>query len=248
MANNYLTPKETYDELIVVGQKKANMSFEKRLLMSIMAGLYIALGAQGFMVTYDNIFIRASVFPVGLMLVVIVGGELFTGNCLMTFSFIQKKISFKSYANTLIQVFFGNFIGALIIVFLLYFGGVYKNPILAETIVKIAKAKVALSFTEALSKGILCNILVSLGVWFALTAKDTTGKLLGCWFPVMLFVLCGYEHCVANMFYLPLAKILDSSITIGQIFNNLLPVTIGNFIGGGILVPMIYHKVYNLKS
>ncbi len=245
MSNNYLTPKETYDELILVGQKKASMSFEKRILMSIMAGLYIALGAQGFMVTYDNVFIRASVFPVGLMLVVIVGGELFTGNCLMTFSFIQKKISLKNYFNTLVQVFLGNFIGALIIVFLLYFGGVYKNQALQETIVKIAHSKVSLTFTQALSKGILCNILVSLGVWFALTAKDTTGKLFGCWFPVMLFVLCGYEHCVANMFYLPLAKIMDPSITFALIFKNLLPVTIGNFIGGGILVPVIYHRVYN---
>lgn len=245
MTNNFLTPKETYDEFILIGQKKASMSFEKRLLMSIMAGLYIALGAQGFMVTYDNVFIRASVFPVGLMLVVLVGGELFTGNCLMTFALVQKKIKSWDYFKSLTQVFFGNFIGALLIVILLYFGGLYKNPVLAETIVKIAKAKTSLSFTEALFKGILCNILVSLGVWFATTSKDTTGRLLGCWFPVMLFVLCGYEHCVANMFYLPLAAILDSSITVSKIFINLIPVTLGNFIGGGILVPMVYHKVYH---
>jgi len=249
MANNCLNPKETYDEFILIGQKKANMSFEKRILMSIMAGLYIALGAQGFMVTYDNVFLRASVFPVGLMLVVLVGGELFTGNCLMTFSFVQKKITFKDLIKSLTQVFFGNFIGALIIVILLYFGGVYKNQVLAETIVKIAKAKISLSFMEALCKGILCNILVSLGVWFATTAKDTTGKLLGCWFPVMLFVLCGYEHCVANMFYLPLAAIFDHSISIRQMFiNNLIPVTIGNFIGGGVLIPMMYHKIHYIKS
>lgn len=248
MANNFLTPKETYDELILVGQNKANMSFEKRILMSIMAGLYIALGAQGFIITYENTFLRAAVFPVGLMLIVIVGGELFTGNCLMTFAYIQKKFSFKDYAKTLMQVFFGNFIGALIVIILLFFGGVYENPILAETIINIAKAKVSLSFMEALCKGILCNILVSLGVWFATTAKDTTGRLLGCWFPVMLFVLCGYEHCVANMFYLPLGKILDPSISIGQIINNFIPVTIGNFIGGGILVPMVYHKIHYIKS
>lgn len=245
MTNNFLTPKETYDEFILIGQKKASMSFEKRLLMSIMAGIYITLGAQGFMVTYDNVFIRASVFPVGLMLVVLVGGELFTGNCLMTFALVQKKIKLNDYFKSLTQVFFGNFIGALFIVMLLYFGGLYKNPALAETIVKTAKAKTSLTFVEALFKGILCNILVSLGVWFATTAKDTTGRLLGCWFPVMLFVLCGYEHCVANMFYLPMAAILDNSITISKIFiDNLIPVTLGNFIGGGILVPMVYHKVY----
>lgn len=245
MTNNYLTPKETYDALILTGQKKASMSSEHRILMSIMAGIFITLGAQGFMVTYDNVFLRAAVFPVGLMLIVIVGGELFTGNCLMTFALIQKKITAKSYIKTMVQVFFGNFIGALIMVFFLYYAKIYDNAFLSETIAHIAKAKVSLSFSETLIKGILCNILVSLGVWFAATAKDTTGKLLGCWFPVMLFVLCGYEHCVANMFYLPMGAIFDHSITWSQIFiNNLIPVTIGNFIGGGIIIPIVYNKVY----
>jgi len=222
------------------------MTTQKRLLMSIMAGLYISLGAQGFMVTYENVFVRAAVFPVGLMLIVLVGGELYTGNCLMTFALLQKKIKAYDYIKSLLQVFAGNFIGALIVVALLYFGGVYNNQVLSETVVKIANAKLSLTFTQALSKGILCNILVSLGVWFATTSKDTTGKLLGCWFPVMLFVLTGYEHVVANMFYLPIAAIYDSTITISKILiNNFLPVAIGNFIGGGILVPVVYYKVYH---
>jgi formate/nitrite transporter len=222
------------------------MTTQKRLLMSIMAGLYISLGAQGFMVTYENVFIRAAVFPVGLMLIVLVGGELYTGNCLMTFALLQKKIKAYDYIKSLLQVFTGNFIGALIVVALLYFGGVYNNQVLSETVVKIANAKLSLTFTQALSKGILCNILVSLGVWFATTSKDTTGKLLGCWFPVMLFVLTGYEHVVANMFYLPMAAIYDSTITISKILiSNFLPVAIGNFIGGGILVPVVYYRVYH---
>lgn len=249
MTNNYLTPKEIHEELVKIGQYKADMTFEKRFLMSIMAGLYISLGAQGFLVTYDNIFLRAAVFPVGLMLIVIVGGELFTGNCLMTFSFIQKKITLKGYANALTQVYFGNLIGSLTVIMLLYFGGIYNNPVLAGTIIKIAKAKISLSFSEAVLRGILCNILVSLGVWFATAAKDTTGKLLGCWFPVMLFALCGYEHCIANMFYLPFAALLDPTVSLGSIlFNNLLPVTIGNFIGGGILIPIVYHKIHYVKN
>lgn len=244
--NNCLSPKETSEALILSAQNKATMSVQKRLLMSIMAGLYISLGAQGFMVTYDNVFIRAAVFPVGLMLIVLVGGELFTGNCLMTFALLQKKIILKDYVKSLVQVFTGNLIGSLIVVGLLYFGGVYTNQALSETIVKIAGMKLSLTFSEALIRGILCNILVSLGVWFATTAKDTTGKLLGCWFPVMLFVLTGYEHVVANMFYLPLAAIFDPAITISKIvFNNFLPVAIGNFIGGGILVPVVYYKVYH---
>jgi formate/nitrite transporter len=246
MSNVCLTPKETSEALILTAQNKVAMSVQKRLLMSIMAGLYISLGAQGFMVGYENLFLRAAVFPVGLMLIVLVGGELYTGNCLMTFALMQKKITLTDFLKNLSQVLLGNLIGSLIVVALLYFGGVYNNPALSETIVKIAHAKLNLSFVQALSKGILCNILVSLGVWFATTAKDTTGKLLGCWFPVMLFVLCGYEHVVANMFYLPMALIFDHSITIGQILiNNFIPVAIGNLIGGGVLVPMVYYRVYH---
>lgn len=246
MSTPCLSPKETSEAFIVSAQNKVAMSTQKRILMSAMAGLYISLGAQGFMVTYNNIFTRAAVFPVGLMLIVLVGGELFTGNCLMTFALLQKKIKLSGYINSLIQVLFGNLLGALIVVALLYFGGVYNNPDLSETIVKIADSKLSLTFVQAISKGILCNILVSLGVWFAMTSKDTTGKLLGCWFPVMLFVLTGYEHVVANMFYLPMAAILDQTITVGEIFiKNFIPVAIGNFIGGGILVPVVYYKVYH---
>lgn len=246
MNNLMLTPKETAEALAVSAHIKVSMTTEKRILLSIMAGLYIALGAQGFIASYDNAFIRAAVFPVGLMLIVLVGGELFTGDCLMTFGYLQKKITIANYAKTMAQVFIGNLIESLIAVALLYLGGVYNNPVLSETIVKIATTKLSMTFTQAISKGILCNILVSLGVWFATTAKDTTGKILGCWFPIMLFVLTGYEHVVANMFYLPMASIFDQSIKVTQIFiNNLLPVTIGNFIGGGILVPVVYYRVYH---
>ncbi len=246
MSSVCLTPKETSEALIVTAQNKVAMTVPKRMIMSIMAGLYISLGAQGFMVTYENLFLRAAVFPVGLMLIVLVGGELYTGNCLMTFAYLQKKITLGDYTKSLLQVFLGNLIGSLIVVGLLYFGGVYNNTALSETIVKIANSKLSLTFMQSLSKGILCNILVSLGVWFATTAKDTTGKILGCWFPVMLFVLCGYEHVVANMFYLPMAAIFDHSITAAKvIIDNFIPVALGNFIGGGILVPMMYYRVYH---
>ena len=245
MSAIFLTPKETAEVQIQAAQNKASMTVQKRLLLSIMAGIYIALGAQGFIVTYYNVFIRAAVFPVGLMLIVLVGGELFTGNCLMTFALLQKKIKASSYVSTLLQVLVGNFIGGAATAGLLYLGGIYNNPVMAERIIQIANAKLSLSFMESVSKGILCNILVSLAVWFAATSKDTTGKILGSWFPVMLFVLCGYEHVVANMFYFPMAALLDSSINIVNItITNFIPVAIGNYIGGGLIVPLIYNKVY----
>lgn len=244
MSNVCLSPKETTDALIQSATIKTSYSTGKRILMSVMAGAYIALGGQGFLVTYENTFLRAAVFPVGLMLIVLVGGELFTGNCLITFGLLQKKLDLNNYIKTLTQVLFGNFIGALIIVAMLYFGGVYKNPELSSIVVSVAKAKVSLTFIQILFKGILCNILVVLGVWFAATAKDTTGKIIGCWFPVMLFVLCGYEHSVANMFFLPMGALFDSTISIALILKNLTAATIGNFIGGGLIIPFIYNKVY----
>ncbi|HOK49159.1 MAG TPA: formate/nitrite transporter family protein [Sedimentibacter sp.] len=244
MSTVCLSPKETSDALIQAAIKKASYTTDKRLLLSFMAGAYIALGAQGFNVAYGNTFLRAAVFPVGLMLIVLVGGELFTGNCLMTFGLMQKKISFNDYCKTLVQVWAGNLLGALFIVFLLYFGGAYDKAEMAQTAAAIAKAKTSLTFLQVLIRGILCNILVSLGVWLAATSKDTTGKLLGCWFPVMLFVFTGYEHVVANMFYLPLGALLDPSITITKIISNFIPATLGNYIGGGLLIPLIYNKVY----
>lgn len=244
MSSASLTPKETSDVLIQSAVKKTSYLIVERLLLSIMAGAYIALGAQGFIMAYDNIFLRAAVFPVGLMLIVLVGGELFTGNCLMTFGLMQKQIKFKDYISSLLQVLIGNLVGSVLVAAILYFGGVYDKPELAETIVKVANAKVSLTFAQIIMKGILCNILVTLAIWFATTSKDTIGKILGCWFPVMLFVFCGYEHCVANMFFLPMAAFVDPSITVAKMLHNIIPAIIGNYIGGGIIIPVIYHKVY----
>ncbi len=215
--------------------------------MSFMAGTFISLGAHGAIVTYDTPFLSAAVFPVGLMLVILVGGELFTGNCLMTFALLQKKITFKNYCRSLIQVFFGNFLGALFIAALLYFGGVYERPALAEAVRTIARTKSSLPFWQVLCRGILCNILVASGVWFATTAKNAAGKMLGCWFPVMLFVLSGYEHVVANMFYLPLGTALGASVTASGFLGNLFWAAIGNYIGGGLLLPFVYHRAYLSK-
>lgn len=248
MSINYLTPKETADYVTELSVTKATMSVKRRFLLSFMAGLFIALGSQGYLTIYSDLFLRAAVFPVGLMLIILVGGELFTGNCLMTFGYLNKKFKIRNLVSSIMQVWFGNLIGSLAVVLLVYYSGMYKpESALAISIATVAKAKVSLSFLQILLKGILCNILVALGVWFAYTAKDTTGKLLGCWFPVMLFVLCGYEHCVANMFFLPLGALVDNSITVTQIIGNLIPSTIGNFIGGGLLLPILYFNVYHKK-
>lgn len=248
MANNFNTPKETCDLINESSVSKVNLSVIKRFLLSFMAGAFIALGGQGFLSVFHDHFLRSAVFPVGLMLIVLVGGELFTGNCLMTIGRLNNKIKTKDYITSILQVFLGNLIGSLFIVLLVYYSGMYKTgSSLFESVIAVGKAKSSLSFTEALFKGILCNILVTLGVWFATSAKDITGKIFGCWFPIMLFVLCGYEHCVANMFFMPLACILDSSISLLDVINNIIPVTLGNFIGGGLIIPIIYYCIYYKK-
>lgn len=244
MSTVSLTPKETVGTIMDSALKKIGYSLSQRILLGIMAGAYIALGSYGFIVAYENTFLRAAVFPVGLMLIVIIGGELFTGNCLMTFALLQRKIKFKDYVVSLIEVLVSNFIGAIAIVVILYFGGAFNAGGMAETAVKIANAKINLTFLQGLLRGILCNMLVTSGVWFASMSGSVTGKILGCWFPVMLFVFCGYEHSVANMFFLPMGAMLDSSITVTGILSNLVPVIIGNYIGGGIIIPFIYDKVY----
>lgn len=244
MSNVCLSPKETSDALINSAAVKASYPAGKRMLLSMAAGFYIALGGHGFIVAYESLFLRAAVFPVGLMLIVLVGGELFTGNCLMTFGVLNKTINMKDFIKTLVQVWLGNFAGALLAVAIFYLGGVYAKPSLAETIAQVANAKVSLSFMQVIMRGILCNILVSLGVWFALTARDTAGKILGCWFPVMLFVLCGYEHSVANMFFLPMGMLFNPSVTVALVLKNIIAATIGNFIGGGVMVPVVYYKCY----
>lgn len=245
MSNNYLSSKETTHLISDSSYTKANLKFKNKFLLSIMAGIYIALGSQAFVTAYSNIFIRAAVFPIGLMLIVVVGGELFTGDNLMTIGLINKKISFSEYFSSLVTVYFGNFIGSLFIVIIVYLAGIYDSKHMLDIIINIAKSKVSMTFIQAMSKGILCNIVVVLSVWMTFSSKDITSKILSCWFPIMLFVLSGYEHCIANMFFIPLGILANADVTILEMFlNNLLPVTLGNFIGGGIIVPVIYYHVY----
>ncbi len=243
--SNYLTPKETADYISELSVTKATISVKKRFLLSFMAGVFVALGAHGFLVAYEDIFLRAAVFPVGLMLIILVGGELFTGNCLMTLGLLNKKINVKSYASSITQVFFGNLAGMLFMVMLMYFSGLYKiGGASTEAVIDVATSKISYSFTQIMFKGILCNIIVAAGIWLTYVSKDVTGKLFACWFTITLFALSGYEHCIANMYFLPLASLYDSSITLSGIVSNIVPATIGNFIGGGILVPLVYYHVH----
>lgn len=261
---------EIANNTINSGIKKASLPLSKMILLGIMAGAFIALGGVASNVAIHNITdvglartLAGAIFPVGLMLVVFTGSELFTGNCLMFMSVLDKKIKVIEMIRNLVMVYFSNLIGALIIDTLVFFSGQFNfsNGGLGAYAIKVAIAKTTIEPLEAISSGILCNVLVCLAIIFAGAAKDVTGKILGIFFPIWAFVICGFEHCVANMFYIPAGmmaatnpKYVDVAselygITAEQCtslvqFNGIesfVYVTIGNIIGGMVFVGLVFY-------
>lgn len=250
--------------------QKVNASISKLIILGILAGVYIGFGAcLATMVGHDaakylglglSRLIVGGVFSVGLMLVVIAGAELFTGNNLMLMSVLDKKSPFVKMLFKWVIVFMANFIGAVLLAFLYYKTNLWKtgdNMAVGVNALKLANFRMSLTFTEALTRGILCNWLVCLAVWMALASRDVIGKIFCCFFPIMAFVASGFEHCVANMYFIPMGIFLKYS---GQISldgldltnltwanfltKNIIPVTIGNVIGGAFFVGLLYWWVY----
>lgn len=254
MEKRMLTPPEVAEAVINSGVKKANLSSLQMILLGIFAGMFIGFGAHTditVMQTLKNIdvglmkFMGAAVFPVGLMLVVLAGAELFTGNNIMTMSVMDKKITMPQMLKNWILVYIGNFIGSVVLAFLLSKTGLYSSDAIISMATGIAKGKVGLTFGTAFLRAIFCNIIVVLAVWLATAGKDVASKILACWFPIMLFVIAGFEHSIANMYFIPIGKFLGADITWSQIWiNNLVPVTLGNIVGGGIIVPIVYYICY----
>ena len=274
MDSMFNTPQEVVQANMNGAVKKATTSKKKVFFMGIMAGVCIALGAQSSNVAMHDIanvglarLVAGCVFPVGLMMIVFIGGELFTGDCMMTMACIKKKISVAALIRTLVIVYIGNMVGAVALAYLVYLSGQYNytSGALGAFTIKVALGKVSLSFLPALISGILCNILVCAAVLMASTAKDIAGKSLAIFFPIMAFVVSGFEHCVANMYYIPagifasmnpdyvakakeLYGITGSQIAAlywGNFFTvNLLPVTIGNIIGGGFIIGGLFFYLH----
>jgi formate/nitrite transporter len=237
-----------------IGVKKTKNKTIQTLLLAIFAGLFIGFGYHGYLMitqTFSKIdigvskFLGGSIFPIGLVLILIAGGELFTGNTLISMAYLRKKIDISKLLKNWTIVYFGNFIGCVILALLLFYSGFYHSEILINNVLNMVNYKVHLSFIEALLRGILCNIIVVLSICMAQKAKDLTSKILIIWFPIMVFVLSGFEHCIANMFIFTLGKLLGSSVTMAQMtLSNMIPVTIGNIIGGGIVIPLFYYFVH----
>ncbi len=240
--NLFLQPQEVSQTLITIGEKKAKASLFELFVYGILAGIYIGLGAvvatsvlSGR--TLDSGFARflaGSVFSVGLMFVLIPGAELFTGNILMAIGLIDRKYPFLKLFRNWIIVYLGNFLGSLLLVWF-----VFKAGLLGDMAVSIAENKLSLSFMQAFSRGVLCNMLVCLAVIMCISSKTIIGKIFGIYFPIMAFVASGYEHSIANMYFLPAGLFVNGEFLVrfmDMFTKNLIPVTIGNIMGGLMII------------
>ena len=248
MENNYYSPMEMAKLNVENACVKANRNFKQLICLSVLAGIYIAIGAacsiimMGMSVSLDpaiSKFLGAIVFCVGIVSVSLGGAELFTGNIMMTMAWCNHKINALHIAKSWTLVWLFNFVGAILVAWLIGDSQIF-NEHMKALLTKIVVNKADIAFYPALLRGIECNILVCLGIWLSYSAKDISGKILAVSFPVFVFVIGGFEHCVANMFYFPLAIMFGVDITIMEMMKNLIPVTIGNILGGGILAVFYY--------
>lgn len=275
----YLSIKESVEKYIKGCKAKIEMPVKQLLGKAILAGVMIGLGAAASSVVAHTIsdvglarLVAAIVFPVGLMMVMLLGAELFTGDCLVAMSAMDGKQKMRKVTNLLFIVYLGNFAGATLLALFVGMSGQlnYSNGMLGAYTIKVALAKVNISFSQGIVSGLLCNILVCAAVLMAMCAKDITGKLLSIFFTIMLFVTAGFEHCVANMYYITagiIAKCNPDYVKLvvasygytteqlevlnltNYLVTNLIPVTVGNIIGGIVFfgAPMFFLNIKQEK-
>ncbi len=238
-----------------IGINKANQSIIKIIVLGLLAGVFIAFGAMLYtlVITDSHLgygmtkLLGGVAFSLGLILVVVAGAELFTGNNLIVMAWANREVSNRSILINWTIVYFANFIGALLAVAAMYESGLLaENDGLVQSVaLQIAYSKIDNSTLELFIRGILCNTLVCLAVWLCIAAHDVASKVVAIIFPIAAFVALGFEHSIANMYFIPLGMILSGGeITIVDLFYNLLPVTLGNIIGGSVFVALVYWLVY----
>ncbi|OUR70806.1 formate transporter FocA [Methylophaga sp. 41_12_T18] len=264
------TPAQVAQKVKTLGVSKAETPFLPLIVLSLMAGAFISFGAMYYTVVMTNPseaygaakMLGGFAFSLGFILVVIAGAELFTGNNLIVMAWARKRVTTLQIARNWILVYLANGIGALITVYLVFASGFLDNGHheVGVTALKIGLAKASLAPTEAFVRGIFCNALVCLASWMVYASRSVTDKVLAVIFPISAFVAMGFEHCIANMFMIPLAMVasLDPEIvalsglsaealeplSMSGLLHNIIPVTVGNILGGTVMVGMAYYMVY----
>lgn len=274
------TPLQIVSANMNAAKGKTELSLLRMILLGIFAGMFIAGGASTSSLAMHAIsnvglarFVAGAIFPVGLMMIVFVGGELFTGDCLMIMGCVHGKFSAAKMLKVLVVVYLSNLVGSLLFAELVNLSGQYSysSGLLGAFTIKVAMGKVGLSFGAAFASGILCNIFVCMAVLMAMAARDIAGKVFAIFFPILAFIVSGYEHCVANMYYIPAGIFAKANSTYAAIamesygytttqlenlnwanfvLKNLVPVTLGNIVGGMVFVglPLYYIHAQKLKA
>ena len=249
-----------------VGETKATMPVLTMFALAILAGAFIALGSLFFTMTMTTgttgqplafgLILLAGwlAFSWGLILVVVCGAELFTGNNLIAMAWASGRVTTQQVMRNWGWVYLGNLVGAVGTAALVWLAGVHtmSDGAVGETMVRIARGKIALDPVSALARGVLCNVLVCLAVWLCMGARSVTDKILATVFPITAFVACGFEHSVANMYFLPIGIVLAAGsaapLSVSGALSNLMLVTLGNVLGGTVLVALVYWSVYLRNS
>jgi formate transporter len=265
-----LLPSEIARRFETVGAAKAAMRLDRLLVLSVLAGAFIALGAVfstvvtagGGIPPGVSRLLGGLVFSLGLILVVVGGAELFTGNALVVIATASRRVRVGALLRGWLVVYVGNFVGALLTTLVVFWSGFYEGAVGVRAL-DIAATKTSLGLREAVLLGVLANALVCLAIWMAMSARSVTDKVLAIVFPITAFVAAGFEHSIANMYFIPAGLFIKAWSTTGFWINtgtsstgyptvtwqnffvgNLLPVTIGNMIGGAALVGLVYWFVY----
>lgn len=265
-----LTPAEIESKAEEIGLSKVTARTGKTFLLAIMAGMYVGMGGMFMLLIKSEAsysFVTAQLlgglaFCLGLFLVVAAGAELFTGNAILVCGRLSRKYRWGLVLKNWLTVYFGNFLGSLLLILILYGAhySAFNGGAVGDALLTVAAGKIAQPFEVLLFKGIMCNFLVCLAVWITYGSRTIVDKFVGIILPIVAFVACGFEHCVANMFFLPFGLLLKqtgfdysaaadlSSIDAGGIFYNLSAVTLGNIIGGLVLVGLVYWLAYSKKD
>lgn len=249
-----LSPNEILKISTEIGVKKTQKALLAKMILGFIGGAMISLGYLAYVRVTASIpselssisaLIGGSVFPIGLIVILLAGGELVTGNMMaVSVAFFEKKIALSKLIQNWLLITLANFIGAVFVAFFLgHLTGLTHIGAYQQQVISIAQHKIEATFLQAFISGVGCNWFVGLALWLSYGAKDAAGKILGIWFPIMIFVAIGFQHSIANCFIIP-AAIFEGVFTWGDFLNNFIPVYLGNIVGGSIFVSGFYYLSY----
>jgi len=249
------SPDEIFQLSVNTGIKKTQKALLAKLILGFIGGAMISLGYLAYVRVTASIpkdlssvsaLVGGSVFPIGLIVILLAGGELVTGNMMaVSCAYFAKKVSLTQLAKNWFIITIANFVGAIFVAYFLgHVTGLTHSGVFQQQVIDIAQHKIDANFWSAFFSGIGCNWFVGIAVWLSYGAKDSAGKILGIWFPVMIFVAIGFQHSIANCFVIP-AAIFEGGATWSQFFLNFIPVYLGNVVGGSIFVSGFYYLSYH---